>query len=160
MRGIKIPNNTIIKITLYINTLSVMRKLLYLTLLSIFFWLPYEVEAQIKLTNLTIEGRQTPIGLDETHPRFGWQILSPRRNVVQKTYRIVVASSLVKLEHNEGDIWDSGVIKTDSSQWIALPHDRQLQPGHEYFWKVQISTNKGKSAWSQTAKWCTGVCHN
>lgn len=48
-----------------------MRKLLYLTLLSLFFWLPYEVEAQIKLTNLTIEGRQTPIGLDETHPRFG-----------------------------------------------------------------------------------------
>ena len=119
-----------------------MRKSLYLTLLSLFFWLPYEVKAQIKLTNLTIEGRQTPIGLDETHPRFGWQILSSKRNVVQKSYHLLVASSLAKLEHDEGDIWDSGVMKTDSSQWIALPQDRQLQPGHEYFWKVQISTKK------------------
>ncbi len=134
-----------------------MRKSLYLTLLSLFFWLPYEVKAQIKLTNLTIEGRQTPIGLDETHPRFGWQILSSKRNVVQKSYHLLVASSLAKLEHDEGDIWDSGVMKTDSSQWIALPQDRQLQPGHEYFWKVQISTNKGKSAWSQPARWSTGL---
>lgn len=72
--------------------------------------------AKVEVRRLTIEGRETAIGLDVEHPRFGWQIMSDKRNVMQKSYRIIVASTMDKLSKNEGDVWDSGTVATDSSQ--------------------------------------------
>lgn len=97
------------------------------------------------------------MGLDVEHPRFGWQISSDKRNVMQKAYRIVVASTMDRLSKDEGDVWDSGIVATDSSQWIALPKDLRIRAGKEYFWKVMVKTNKGETAWSQAAKWSTGL---
>lgn len=116
----------------------------------------FSAKAKVEVTKLTLEGRESPLGLDVRNPRFGWQILSDHKNVMQKSYQILVASSREKLNLGESDVWNSGIVKTDCSQWIELPQSIPLLPGQSYFWKVQVSTNKGKSEWSQPAMWSTG----
>lgn len=108
------------------------------------------------LTGLSVEGRVTPLGLDERIPRFGWKIVSSKKNVVQRAYRLLVASSLDKLSHNTGDVWDSQTVYSDSSQWVGYK-GQSLRPNTNYYWKVQVVTNKGKTDWSTPAKWSTGL---
>lgn len=110
--------------------------------------LPLILSAKVEVTGRTTEGRVSPMGMDVRNPRFGWQILSDQKNVMQKSYQILVASSLEKLNSGESDVWNSGVVKTYCSQWVAFPQSIPLLPGQPYFLKVQVSTNKGKSEWS------------
>lgn len=134
-----------------------MKKKIYILTILLLFASIFPIRAKIEVTKLTIEGRDTPIGLDIEYPRFGWQIISYKKNVMQKSYQILVASSREKLQHNEGDVWNSGEVKSDNSQWISIPQSCHLQAGQPYFWKVRIATNKGKSEWSQPASWSTGL---
>ena len=39
--------------------------------------------AQVRLENLRTENADNPIGLDITHPRFSWQLVSDQRNSKQ-----------------------------------------------------------------------------
>lgn len=112
--------------------------------------------AATTVTGLTVEGREAPLGLDCLCPRFGWKIVSDKKDVMQKSYRLLVATSLEKLSHDEGDVWDSRVVRSDSSQWVAFG-GRKLSPDTDYYWKVQVVTNKGRSAWSTPARWSTGL---
>lgn len=133
-----------------------MKKIIPLVLLSSWL-LSVPLEAKIELTKLTIEGRENPLGLDITEPRFGWQIMSDQTNVKQKSYQIIVASTKELLDKDNGDVWNSGIVKSNDSQWITLPQQVKLHPGHQYYWKVLINTNKGESAWSSSASWSTGL---
>lgn len=111
-------------------------------------------EAGVSLTNLTVEGRERLFGSDEMHPRFGWQIQSDNSDVMQTSYRILVASSKEMLEGERADIWDSGTILSDSSQWIeygGIP----LKPNCQYFWKAVVSTNKGSA--DAEGMWAMGL---
>lgn len=106
---------------------------------------------------LTVEGRVEPMGLDDLHPRFGWQLLSAENNVRQTSYRIIVypndqTTNLL----NDQIVWDSGEVQSDSSQWVAYKGPA-LQPNKEYFWQVKVTTNKGTSDWSPMQKWSTGL---
>lgn len=112
--------------------------------------------AGVRTNNLTIEGRLNPTGLDEAHPRLGWQIDTDRQDVNQTAYHVLVAESPALLKENKADIWDSGIVKSDSSQWIAWKGGA-LQPNKEYFWKVKVYTDKGESPWSDISKWSTGL---
>lgn len=113
-------------------------------------------QAKVSLTHLTIEGRTSPLGIDVEVPRFGWQIVSDRRNVIQRSYRIIVASSLDNINSGIGDVWDSGTVISDSSQWVAFKGN-PLHPNTEYYWKVMVRTNRGTTGWSNTAHWSTGM---
>lgn len=125
-------------------------------LLFFLLLLPTITYAKVSLVNLTVEGRSTPQGIDINTPRFGWQIRSDRRNVKQQAYRILVASSKEHMSRNEGDIWDSGTVSSDSSQWVSYK-GKPLLPNCHYYWKVIVKTNKGKTAWSDTNYWTTGL---
>lgn len=69
---------------------------------------------------LTVEGRIAPMGLDDLHPRFGWQLLSAENDVQQTSYRIIVSESPLS-----SIIWDSGEVQSNNSQWLAMT-SRQL----------------------------------
>ena len=47
------------------------------------------VGAKVSISKLTVEGRESPIGLDDSQPRFGWQIVSDHKSVVQQSYRLL-----------------------------------------------------------------------
>ena len=51
------------------------------------------LQAAIGLTKLTVEGRTEPLGLDVTAPRFGWQIASDKKNVMQEGYQLQVSTT-------------------------------------------------------------------
>jgi|GEM_PF-36188 alpha-L-rhamnosidase len=105
---------------------------------------------------LTVEGRTNYLGCDNPCPRFGWQLTSDENNQTQKAYRVIVASGPDKINAAEGDMWDSGKIDSDVSQWLAydgLP----LQPDHDYYFRVKVWNDNSESPWSPVARWSTGL---
>lgn len=109
----------------------------------------------IEVNSLLCEHMVNPLGIDKKNPRFSWKIESDKKNVLQKSYHILVASSKEILDRNEGDVWDSGIKKAESSLWINY-EGKELESRKEYFWKVKVVTNKGKSSWSEPAYWSMG----
>ena len=109
------------------------------------------ISAKVTLTALTVEGRTAPTGLDVLQPRLGWQIVSDQQDVVQTSYHIQLSKSV----KGKANVWDSGIVSCNQSQWVAI--NAPLQPNTEYFWRVKVTTNKGDSEWSSWSKWSTGL---
>jgi len=130
-----------------------LRILLLSTLLSISAW---SAQAQVTVQHLTCEMLRNPLGIDSRQPRLSWQLQSDLRNVQQEAFHIIVASSLEKLNNNEGDLWNSG--KVQSSASVLVPYaGKPLQSTAQYFWKVKAYTNKGETNWSRPASWSMGL---
>ena len=110
------------------------------------------IQARVDLSQLTVEGRISPLGLDESHPRFGWQIMSDKQNVMQKEYQLQVSTT----PEETGKVWESGIIASEQSQWVEYAGP-VLQPNTCYYWRVKVKTNRGKSSWSEWSKWTTGL---
>ena len=104
------------------------------------------------VVDLTVELQENPIGLDEQHPRFGWRIESDQDDVMQTSYRIMVAPTKTDLDKAENLVWDSGVVSSDQSTFVPYAGS-QLESRKDYYWKVLITTNKGDSLWSDAAQW-------
>ena len=114
------------------------------------------IYAAIGITDLRTEQLKNPAGIDVRQPRLSWRIESNEQNVIQTAYHILVASTPELLEQGKGDIWDSGKIESDASQWIAY-QGKMLKRNAPYYWKVKIDTNKGTTDWSTPAFWTTGL---
>ena len=114
------------------------------------------IYAAIGITDLRTEQLKNPAGIDVRQPRLSWRIESNEQNVIQTAYHILVASTPELLEQGKGDIWDSGKIESDASQWIAY-QGKTLKRNAPYYWKVKIDTNKGTTDWSTPAFWTTGL---
>ena len=97
----------------------------------------FVAEAQFKIKNLQVEYQSAPLGLDEAHPRFSWQMESgiAARGEKQSAYRITVENSQKKM------VWDSQQIASDVS--LAIPYlGTALQATEKYTWKVQVWNQK------------------
>ena len=127
-------------------------------IVSFFFLLLFagSLYAAIGITDLRTEQLKNPAGIDVRQPRLSWRIESDEQNVIQTAYHILVASSPELLEQGKGDIWDSGKIESDASQWITY-QGKILKCNAPYYWKVKIDTNKGATNWSAPAFWTTGL---
>ena len=112
---------------------------------------------QVQVKNLLVESLENPLGIDVAHPRFSWQLQSAERNIQQKSYHLLVASSTEKLDKDMGDIWDSQQQLSGNSILVSY-QGKLLQTNHAYYWKVKITTDKDiKTGWSQTATWRMGL---
>jgi alpha-L-rhamnosidase len=109
----------------------------------------------VETVNLRCENLDNPV-IDLSNPRLSWELLSEGRDIRQKSYRILVSSSLEKLDNDEGDLWDSRRVKSDNSVYIAY-EGKPLTSRMEYFWKVKVKTNRGESEWSKPASWTMGL---
>ncbi len=111
----------------------------------------------VTVKNLRCEYRVNPLGIDETLPRLSWVLESPDRGAVQSAYRILVASSREKLDKGEGDLWDSGRVKSDVSNQIVYAGEK-LTSGAMCWWKVCVWDGNGaESAFSAPALWSMGL---
>jgi len=125
--------------------------------LSAFLMIGCIANATITVASMRTEGMTNPLGIDAQKPRFSWKTeATAERNVMQKAYQILVASSAEKLSKNESDVWNSGKVSTDASIWIPFA-GKPLQSNAAYFWKVKVWTNKGETAWSAPASWSMGI---
>jgi alpha-L-rhamnosidase len=109
----------------------------------------------VEVVDLRCENLLNPV-VDVANPRLSWEILSEGRDIRQKSYRILVSSSLEKLDNDEGDLWDSRRVESGNSIYVAYEGEI-LSSRTEYYWKVKVKTNKGESEWSKPASWSTGL---
>lgn len=133
-----------------------MNKITVFILLTLLYSCSLVNADKVELGKLTVEGRISPTGIDVETPRFGWQIVSNEHDVHQQSYHLLVASSLENINRNVGDVWDSGEVQSDASQWVDY-QSSPLQANKEYYWKVRVTTNRGTSDWSQPERWSTGM---
>ena len=133
-----------------------MNKKIQLLLFSLLLLGAGSLRAAIDVTNLRTEQLKNPLGIDTRQPRLGWRIESDEQNVMQTAYHILVASSPELLAQGKGDMWDSGKIETDASQWITYQGE-PLKCNAPYYWKVKVYTNKGEANWSNPAFWSMGL---
>jgi len=113
-------------------------------------------EVLFSATRLRCEMLTDPEGIDVVQPRLSWEIIGYTRGEHQTSYHILVASSLENIDADKGDMWDSGVIKSDQTSQVIYG-GKGLQSGRAYYWKVKVSTNKTDLAWSNVAKWSMGL---
>jgi alpha-L-rhamnosidase len=111
--------------------------------------------ARVSTDALTTEMAVNPLGVENPAPRLSWKIITDRNNIKQTSYHILVASSPELLESSVGDVWDSGVVKSDQSTYVEYA-GAPLRPATRYWWKVNVMTNKGKCGWSGPAMFQTG----
>lgn len=136
-----------------ITTVSMKKNLIILLLMI----LPLRaIAGGISLYDLRVEGLTCPLGIDVDVPRFSWKTKSDRKNTIQTGYEILVASTKEKLDAGEGDLWHSGLVASDAQLWIPYGGVR-LADNQRAWWKVRITTNKGKSDWSDAQTFGIGL---
>lgn len=114
-------------------------------------------EVKVDVTNLTCEYLNNPLGIDAKEPQLSWQLASDQRGQKQTAYRLLVASSHEKLSKDEGDLWDSGKIKSNQSRHIDYD-GKALQSRSQCFWKIMVWDKDGNSSsWSEPALWSMGL---
>jgi len=108
------------------------------------------LQAQVAVTNLLTENLSNPIAIDLSSPRFSWQLVSNKRNVLQTAYEC-------KVMNGKKVVWSSGKIM--SSQSVMVPYGGiALVSGKQYNWQVKVWDNYGAaSSWSNAANFKMGL---
>jgi alpha-L-rhamnosidase len=125
-----------------------MKKIFYLTIaLQLISFISF---SQMKVQSLITEHLADPVSLDVITPRFGWQLLSDKRNVRQTAYEI-------KVDLDKSNVWSSG--KVASGESVHVPYaGADLQSDKKYTWQVRVWDNNGnQSAWSEMASFQMGL---
>ncbi len=119
-----------------------------------------EISTDTKPVNLRCENLVNPLGIDATKPRLSWQMQASDpadRGLKQTAYQVQAASSPEKLAAGKADLWDSGMVSSDSShlvEWGGKP----LVPRQQAWWRVRIwDQDKRESAWSAPATFELGL---
>src|SRR5262245_39556744 len=114
----------------------------------IFLFINIVSTAQVKVQALLVENLTNPVGIDIAQPRFSWQLIGTKRNILQSAYEIKVLAG-------NAAVWNSGKINSDQSVHVAYK-GAALQSGKKYTWQVRVWDNAGKSsAWSMTSTFQT-----
>ena len=107
-------------------------------------------------TILQAESASNPIGLDETAPRFSWQLPADIEGV-PSAYEIQVAASANGLKSGKDLTWSSGKTATSTLPY-AVYSGPSLQARAAYAWRVRTSDEKGRaSKWSEPASFEMGL---
>lgn len=111
--------------------------------------------SSLEISGLQCEKLNNPLGIDNTFPHFSWILHSEDQGAGQTAYQVLVASDEVLLSEGKADLWDSGKISSERSNWVTY-QGNTLKSGSFSYWKVRVWDENGKaSAWSEPA--CFGI---
>jgi alpha-L-rhamnosidase len=105
---------------------------------------------------LTVEYIREPENtrICDSQPEFGWIVQDGA--VIQKAYQIMVSTDNGKIRSNNGDIWNSGQVKSSKSVNISFGGGK-LKENTTYFWKIRIwDQNNNPSEYSEVQVFRTG----
>jgi alpha-L-rhamnosidase len=109
----------------------------------------------LTVSNLTVEHKKNPLGIDAAQPRFSWKISCTGFNIMQTAYSIRVSTS--DKFGSSSLIWQSGKVQSEESVLIDYKGPA-MKSGQQCFWQVKVWDNKGhESKWSETASWEMGL---
>ena len=98
--------------------------------------------SKVEITNLTVEMQDGSMPLATATPRFSWNYEARVNNVMQTSYRVIVASSEEKARRGEGDLWDSQSV--DTSQMLYIPYaGKPLKSRDRCWWRVYTTVTYG-----------------
>lgn len=97
----------------------------------------YAIDAAIALSELQVENKDQPLGID-VNPRFSWIVTSSQTGVVQTSYHIKVS----KVQAGQSEIWDSGTVQSKQPYLIEYGGSK-LQSDTRYYWSVDVASNSG-----------------
>ncbi len=119
---------------------------------------PWPGAAQsLQVSRLRCEYQPHPLAVQTAAPALSWELQSPRRNVRQTAYQLLVADNPTQLDQNQGNVWDSGKVPSGASIQVSYA-GRALRAAQTYYWKVKTWDNHGHaSAWSAPAAWQMGL---
>ncbi|MBR4976948.1 MAG: hypothetical protein IKY61_07825, partial [Thermoguttaceae bacterium] len=109
----------------------------------------------------TVETNANPVGVGTAKPRLSWKSKDVSGGqgyaLTQTAYQILVASTPEKLAADEGDVWDSGKVASNSSVFVEY-NGAPLRSLQRYYWKTRVWDGADvASAWSEPATWLQGV---
>ncbi|WP_141503092.1 family 78 glycoside hydrolase catalytic domain [Paenibacillus luteus] len=111
----------------------------------------------MKISNLLTQYLHNPIGMNSTRPILSYSLESDEKNQYQTAYRVLVSSTVVLLQNNIGDVWDSGKVSNDMN--FAIKYDgTPLTSRQDVFWKVKVWDRSDiESGWSPIHSWEMGL---
>ncbi|MDR1642608.1 MAG: alpha-L-rhamnosidase N-terminal domain-containing protein, partial [Clostridiales bacterium] len=92
------------------------------------------------IVNCKCNSQIAPLGIDTPNPAFSWQLITDERNVLQKSFHVVVTTG----ENLDKIVWDSSKVNSDNSiavVYLGLP----LKSCSEYAWFVEVEDSNGKT---------------
>ena len=98
---------------------------------------------------LRCEYQHNPLGLDVTQPRLSWCVNDPRSAEIQTAYHVLAARSVLQLDNDSGELWDTG--RVSSRQTLNIEYcGEALLSGQRVWWKVRSYDSDGlPSPWSE-----------
>lgn len=105
--------------------------------------------AEVKMQDLSNEefSRYQYAAIRSSRPTLGWIVPQGKGNTKQESYQIVIDESYEDARQHKGKVWNSREVKSCQSSAVAY-RGNDLQPDKTYYWSVRITTNHGKSRWS------------
>lgn len=100
----------------------------------------------VAAVQLKVNADPSALGIDDATPALSWRLQAEGRGVMQTQYRVAVATTAAKASAGKPDVWDTGVVTSDSTSLeYAGP---ALKPRTRYYWSVKTWAPDA-SAWSE-----------
>jgi hypothetical protein len=115
----------------------------------------FQAIAGFKPIDLRCDYATNPLGVDSENPRLCWKLQTNENRQKQTAFEVFVSSSPELLARNDGDLWDSGIIRNGM---IQINYDgKKLGSFQKAAWKVRVWDAHGKISESKPAAWTMGV---
>lgn len=109
------------------------------------------------ISDLKCEMLEEPLAIDNTTPRFSWEMKGKQQGAAPSAYQILVASTPDKLNEAEADLWNTGKVSDASSVGIVY-QGKPLSSRSLAYWKVRVwNQNDEASRWSKPARFGIGL---
>ena len=153
----------LIEISKQIKTCPMAFRMILPVLLAIVGCTELSHQKLMRPVSLRCEYQVNPKGIDISKPSLSWLFETAGTNLrgqKQSAYQVLVASRPEILARDSGDLWNSGLVKSDQSVQV-LYNGLSLNSCARCFWKVRVSDNEGHlSKWSAVASWEMGLLNS
>jgi alpha-L-rhamnosidase len=106
-------------------------------------------------SDLKVEHRANPVGVDDANPRFSWRLTADRPGLSQTAWQVLAATSADRLSPENADLWDSG--RTNGSETLVRYAGKPLPSSTPVFWCVRTWSGDTASPWSPPQQLITGL---
>lgn len=106
-------------------------------------------------TRLRADARVNPVGIGSASPTLSWARTGEDCSH-PSSFRVVAASTKLKLESGEFDLWDSG-FREAASQFSIIYGGEPLDSRRQVHWRVGLRCDPGDETWSDPAFFETGL---
>ncbi len=107
--------------------------------------------------NLQAEHLISPLGIDNPHPRFTWQMNDASQGAKQTAYKIIVGTDSATVAKGAGSDWKGA--KINSAANLVVYNGRALRPLTKYYWSVLLWDKDGKPGKPAVSSFETGMMH-